>query len=192
MQFSNILITASIIAPLRYYFEKYGRAQNLYWDEDEKKRTLEIADLYDLNKVPFGQCPRILVDRGAYGLSKVGLDDNLAEAMPFSATQGLKDRVNMLFYQGTASLLIEARNKGTCELLADMASHFIAWSRPTLCNSQGWKEFGLPMSVSACTPVTGEDADNTKFQITIQIPWIKEEQWRVQDDGPGLKAALEA
>lgn len=191
MQFSNLIVTPLIVEPLRYYFSKYAKPTNLYWDDDEKQRTLEIGDVYDFNKIPFGQTPRILVDRGSYSIQKVGLDDNLAEGKSLGATHGLKDRVNMLIYQGTANVTVEARNKGTCELLADMVSHFIAWTRPTLCNSQGWKEFGLPMSVSPCVPVNGEDVDNQRFQVAIQLPWIREEHWTVRDDGPGLKAVFQ-
>ena len=191
MQFSNLLISPLIIAPLRYYFSTYTDSTNLVWNEDEKKATLEIGDTFDYNKIAFGVKPRILVDRGSYQISKVGLSDNLAEAKTLSETQGLKDRTSMLLYQGTAQITVEARSKGTCELLADMASHFVAWTRPELCDSQGWKEFGLPMVVSPCTPASGEEADNPKFQITIQLPWMREEHWRTRNDGITLKAVLQ-
>lgn len=190
MQFYNGVVAPSIIAPLRYYFARYSQGTNLYWDEDEKKRTMEIAEAFDFNKVPLQEKPRVLVTRGSYMMTKVGLTDNLAEAKPFSETKGLQDFTNMIIYSGNALITVEARNKGTCELLADMVSHFIAWTRPILCDSQGWKEFGMPMAISDCSPVTDEDPDVVKFQIQIQIPWAKEEHWRVRNDGVAIKSIL--
>ncbi len=190
MQFSNGIITPLIVQPLRYYFSKYTADSNIYWDEDEKKRTIDIGEAFDFNKVPFQEKPRVIVARGPYAMSKVGLTDNLAMAKSFSTTGGRKDYSNMLLYNGSASALVEARNKGTCELVADMVSHFIAWTRPLLCDSQGWKEFGLPMTVSDCVMQGDEDTGVVKFQIQIQIPWMREEHWRFQDDGMLLKNIL--
>lgn len=191
MQFNNAIIAPLIIAPLRYHFATYTKASNIYWDEDEKKRTIDIGESFDFNKVALQEKPRIIVARGSYGITKTGLTDNLAQqARPYRDTGGRKDYINMLIYNGSASLLVEARNKGTCELVADMASHFIAWTRPLLCDSQGWKEFGLPMTVSDCNMQPDEDPAIVKFQIQIMFPWLREEQWRYQDDGVELKKVL--
>lgn len=190
MEFSNGLITPLIVEPLRYHFSRYPQGSALYWNEDEKLRTLEIGEMFDFNKVPIQEKPRVLVDRGGYSINKVGLTDNLAEATPLKTSLGRKDVTNMLMYQGTAVVYVEARNKGTCELLADMVSHFIAWTRPILCDTQGWKEFGLPMSITDCLMLTSETPDVPKYQIQMQIPWIKEEHWRVRDDGVAIKGIL--
>lgn len=190
MKFSNGVIAPLIIAPLRYYFSKYTQGGNLSWDPDEKIRTLEIGEVFDFNKIPIQEKPRVLVARGGYTISKVGLTDNMAESVPFNTTRGLKDVKNLLMYSGTATIYVEARNKGTCELLSDMVSHFIAWTRPILCDSQGWKEFGLPMMVSDCEMQNNEDPDVVKYQIVIQVPWIKEEMWQVRNDGVAIKAIL--
>lgn len=192
MQFYNGIIAPLIIEPLRYHFSTYTRETNLYWDPDEKLRTMDIGESFDFNKVALQEKPRIIVTRGAYSISKVGLTDNLAEAKPMSQTGGLKDYINMLTYQGSATITIEARNKGTCELLTDMTSHFIAWTRPALCDSQGWKEFGLPMAVSDIAATTDEDPGVVRFQANISIPWMKEEHWRYQNDGVTLKSIISA
>lgn len=188
MQFSPLLVTSSILEPLRYYFSAYGKPDSFLWDPDEKKRTLEISDVYDFNKIAFQERPRLLVNRGSYSINKVGLSDNLAEGITFAQNKGLKKDTHMLLYTGTAALIIEARNKGTCELLADMATHFIAWSRGPICDTQGFKNFGDSMTVSACE--TTQDQDDTTFQITVQIPYIKEEHWTMRDDGVLLKGYL--
>lgn len=190
MKFSNGVVAPLIIAPLRYYFSQYAQGSNLSWHEDEKLRTMEIGEMFDFNKIPIQEKPRVLVSRGGYTINKVGLTDNLAESVPFQTTRGLKDVTNMLMYSGSATVYVEARNKGTCELLSDMVSHFIAWTRPILCDSQGWKEFGLPMAVSDCEMQNNENPDTVKYQIVIQLPWIKEEQWRVRNDGVSIKAIL--
>lgn len=188
MQFSPLLIASSILEPLRYYFSAYGKRDSFFWSQDEKKRTVEICDVYDLNKVAFQERPRILVSRGNYSINKVGLSDNLAEGIKFSDNKGLKKDTHMLLYSGTASLIIEARHKGTCELLTDMATHFIAWSRGPICDTQGFKNFADSMTVSECTMT--QDQDDTTFQVTVQIPYIKEEQWTMRDDGVLLKQFL--
>jgi hypothetical protein len=190
MQFYNGLIAPLIIEPLRYHFSTYTQSTNLVWDEDEKKRTLDIGESFDFKKVPLQLKPRIIVTRGAYSINKVGLTDNLAEAKPMGQTGGLKDYINMLMYSGTATVTVEARNKGTCELLLDMTSHFIAWTRPVLCDSQGWKEFGLNMAISDVISVFDEDPGIEKFQANISVPWMKEEHWRYQNDGITLKAII--
>lgn len=188
MTFSPTLIPALIIEPLRYFFSTYTQDSKLTWDEDPKKRSIEIAHMNDFFKIPIQEKPRILVDRGMFQVNKVGLTDNLAEQKTFKDTSGLKDRINMLLYSGTAQVIIEARNQGTCEVLADMATHFLSWARPEICDTQGFKEWALPMNVSSCQPTGNEDTE--KFQIQIQFPWIKEEHWRVRDDGVAIKAVL--
>jgi hypothetical protein len=190
MQFYNGIIAPLIIEPLRYHFSNYTNGSKLVWNVDEKLRTVDIGESFDFKKVPLQLKPRIIVTRGAYSINKVGITDNLAEAKSMSQTSGKKDYINMLMYSGNATVTIEARNKGTCELLLDMTSHFMAWTRPVLCDSQGWKEFGLPMSISDVISVFDEDPGIEKFQANISIPWMKEEHWRYQNDGITLKAVI--
>ena len=188
--FSIGSISPSIIQPLRYYFSKYTQASNMYWNEDEKLRTLDISEAFDLNKIALGEKPRISVTRGGFSIDKTGVSDNLAEGKPAALTRGNKDTTNLVLYRGTAVVVVEARNKGTCELLSDMVAHFIVWTRPILCDELGWKEFGLPMMIGDCNLMNDEDVGVPKFQVQIQVPWIREEAWRVQTDGPELRAIL--
>lgn len=188
MTFSPILISTLIIEPLRYFFGTYGEGSKLIWDADEKKRTVDIGHMFDFNKIPMEERPRIIVDRGGFRTNKVGITDNLAEQSSLIKTSGLKDRINMQMYSGTANLIIEARQMGTCEMLADMTLHFLAWARPTICSTQGFKEFGGEVLVSPCALTEKENTE--KFQIQMQFPWIREEQWRVRDDGIALKNLL--
>lgn len=190
MQFYNGVVAPLIIQPLRYHFTNYTKETNLYWNPDEKLRTIDIGESYDFNKISIQEKPRVVVTRGAYSISKVGITDNLAEGKSFHQSRGLKDYTNMLLYQGTATITVEAKNKGTCELLTDMVSHFIVWTRPLLCDQLGWKEFGLGMAVSDIAVVMDEDPGVAKFQANISVPWMKEEQWKLRSDGIELKKIL--
>lgn len=188
MTLSPINIPTLIMEPLRYFFSSYTTSSNFVWDPDEKKRTVDIAHFNDFFRVALEERPRILVDRGSFSVSKVGLTDNLAEAKTLQETRGLKDRINMLLYSGTASILVEARQMGTCELLADIVGHALQWSRPEICNTLGFKSFADSVNVSPCQIVDKENVE--KFQVALQFPWQREEHWRVRDDGIILKNIL--
>jgi hypothetical protein len=190
MQFFNGAIAPLIIEPLKYHFSNYTKATNIYWDADEKNRTLDIGESFDFNGISLQKKPRIVVTRGPYMINKVGLTDNLAEGKSMKETLGLKSHTNMVTYQGSATITVEARQKGTCELIADMVSHFITWTRPVLCDSQGWKEFGLPMAISDIEILPDEEPNVMRYRCNISIPWMKEEQWIHKNDGIVLKQIL--
>src|ERR1700758_967270 len=175
--FSIGAVAQAIMVPLRYYFSTYSNSANLVWNADEKLGTMDIFESTDLNRVPLGEKPRVVVSRGGFTVTGTGLTDNLAAGVSFGAQKGRRQDTNLVMYQGQASILIEARNKGTCELLADMVTHFIGWTQPLLCDTQGWKKFGLPLGVSDCNIAPNEDPNVTKFQVEINCPWIKEERW---------------
>jgi hypothetical protein len=187
MQFSPLTVSSLIIGPLRYFFSTYGSSNKLVWNDDPKIRTIEIDEYNNLHQITFDGRPRILVDRGGYRMDKTGISDNMAQAQAFSQTQGLEDRINFILYSGTAQITIEARQQGVCELITDMVTHFIAWSRPLICDTQKFKEFGMPMQVGTCDLLPNQEEDE-KFQVVIQLPYIKEEQWHVKNDGIILKA----
>ena len=191
MQVSLNTIAASIIQPLQYYFSIYGSGANLFWSSNIAERTIDIFEAYDDNKTILGQKPRIIVTRGSFQISKTGLNDNLAEAPSIRASRGEINNINMVLYQGAAGITIEARMKGTCELIADMVSHFIVWTRPLLCNTGGWKEFGLPLQVADAVLLNDEDPSVPKFQVQMQVPWIKEEHWQVQTQNVELKRIIQ-
>lgn len=186
MQFSPIKVTPLILEPLRYWFSTCVKDTDQFrWSSDEKHRTLDISDMHDYHKITFGERPRILVTRGAYTIQPTGLDNSLLSKSPLSETKGQEDSEHFFLYQGTATVTCEARNKGTCEVLTDMVSHFIAWTTPQVCQTQGFKMFGLPMNISDCEPAADEETD--KFQTVIQLPWMYEEHWKVANQGIELK-----
>lgn len=188
--FSIGAVAQAIIVPLRYYFSTYSSPANLIWNADEKLRTIDIFESQDLNRVPLDEKPRIVVSRGGFSIAGTGLSNNLSSGISFGTDRGNQRDTKMIMYQGQASILVEARTKGTCELLADMVAHFVGWTQPLLCDTQGWKQFGLPMAVSDCVPVGGGDPNIVLYQVQINCPWLKEERWMTRTDGPELKKLL--
>lgn len=178
MRFSPILIGHSIIAPLRYFFANYA-GEDLFYDDDEKKSKIEIGSIYNYHKIPFQIKPRILVNRGSYTITGSGLSDNLTESAGISENKGLSRKTNQVFINGMASIIIESNQEGALEKITDMVTHFLVWSRPFISDSQGFKNFAMPLSVSDPVPAKEE---KEIFQVTIQVPYTCEEHWMTRDD----------
>lgn len=178
MRFSPLLITTLIEQPLRYFFANYA-GENLFYSEDPDKSKIEIASISNYHKIPLQIKPRILVSRGSFDVTNTGLSDNLAYSDTVAANKGGKSLTNMVFINGMAQILIEARQEGALELVVDMVSHFIIWTRPHICNTQGFKEFGMPLNVGPLTPMK---EDREIFQVAINVPYRMEEQWNVNEE----------
>ncbi len=178
MRFSPNFVSTLVVKPLRYFFTNYA-GETLKYSEDPTETKIDISSINNFHKIALQEKPRILVDRGPYSIADTGLSDNMAEAKSKVETFGLSDVKNMVFISGMMAITVEARNEGTCELIADMVSHFIVWSKPFICNSQGFKKFGTPMSISPCS-ISKEDTEI--FQVVITIPYMMEELWQTKDD----------
>jgi hypothetical protein len=178
MRFSPNFLETLLIKPLKYFFSTYS-GSDLKYDDDANISKLEIGSTNDFHKIPIQFKPRIIIDRGPFLISIQGLTDGMAERDNIVNTKGLDNRKNMVMYNGTMSITIDANQQGTCELLTDMVSHFLVWTKPFLCDSQGFKSFANPLNVSRCTVVRD---DKEFFQVTILIPWSMEELWRVNQD----------
>lgn len=178
MRFSPNFLETLLLRPLRYFFTLYGGA-DLKYDEDPNLSGIEIGSVNDFHKNPMEFKPRIIIDRGPYGISLPGLSDGMAERKSVAETKGLDNRINMVFYQGTLSVTVDASQQGTCELITDMVTHFLIWTKPFICDSQGFKSFANPMNISRCTVMKDS---KEYFQVTILIPWSMEELWRVNQD----------
>lgn len=183
MRFSPNFIEALLVKPLKYFFSSYAPPE-LTYDEDEKLSSIDISAISDFNKEATQLKPRILVDRGNFVIQGVGVSDNMAEQTSQYSTFGLTKKKNMVIISGQAKIIVEARNRGTCELVTDIVTHFYAWSKPFICDSQGFKNFGIPMQVSECSQ---SKEDTEIFQVNIGLPYVMEELWEVNDDALKLK-----
>lgn len=186
MIFSPVNLSELILQPLRYYFSQYTEQSTFFWDADEKKRTIELDYMNNLHKIPFNERPRVLVDRGAYNVGKFSLTDNMSSAKTMNQTMGLHDIENFILYSGQAEIVIEATQLGSCEIITDMVQHFLLWTRPYLCSTQGFKDFASPMTVSNCD-LDGSSEGKEKFRVTIAVPWMREERWSVKNDSIKIK-----
>lgn len=186
MIFSPVLLGSLIVEPLRYFFSQAPKTENgLYWDADEKISNMEIGTVNDFHKIPLQKKPRILINRGNYVITKSGLTDNLTQAAGIVANKGAMDRKNMVWVNGNAQIIIEAAQEGTCELITDMVTHFIAGTRVILMNELNFSDFGLDLNVSSCE-VDKEDTE--KFKVTINVPYRFEDHWQMKMDAIKFKS----
>lgn len=193
MQFNVAYIEPALLIPLRRFFStlQYGNGI-LKYDPDPKKTKVVIDSQFNFNREEREFKPRILVNRGTYSINKTGISDNMTEAPSntekLAGRKGDSIRTNFVLYQGQASIIIEARNRGVCETLTDMVTHFLVWTRPIILNELGFKEFGMPMQVSDA--VHGQEAGVEKHSVSLSLPYIKEELWKVEDHGILMKDLL--
>ena len=181
--FSPFHLTRLVVEPLRYFFANYVGPE-YQWDPDDRISKIDITSVNNFNLTAIQINPRILVDRGTYEIVKTGVTDNLAFSKSLVENRGLTKRTNIVQIRGQMSIIIEARNEGSVEILTDMVSHFLVWTRPMICDSQGFNDFGLPMTVSNPS-VAKEDIE--KFTVTISFPYFAEEDWTTSNDAVTLR-----
>lgn len=183
--FSPLYLSSLIVNPLRYYFGGFTSPDPV-WSDDPTASTIEIDTINNFNKISIQYKPRILVSRGAYSINSIGLSDALAEGTS-SRDPGDTVSTKFLLVSGQAQILIEAANEGTCERITELVETFLTRAIPLLCDTQGFKQFALPLSISPCTP-NREDVEI--FQCSLGVPWAKEVQFKVGEQALQLKSFL--
>ena len=185
MNFSPLLLSSLIVDPLRYFFSQMPKTEDgLFWDADEKVTKIEIGTVNDFHQIPIQSKPRILINRGNYVVEGVGISDNMAESRGIKENYGKSERTNTTRVSGAIQVIIETGQEGSCELITDMVTHFIAFTRGILTTSQGFLKFGLPLSVSSCEP---DKEDIEKFKVMLTIPYVFEDHWMVTFDAVKYK-----
>jgi hypothetical protein len=189
-QFSPLTLESMLVEALRYYFSS-GQTEptKLIWDKDPKVSSIEINASSDFHKIALQEKPRIIIDRGSYMVQKTSLSNSMMQQKTFGITGGLVDRESMYFVQGAAQLIIDARQKGVCETITELATRFIGWSSPLLCASMGFKELGMPMSISPCQ-ISNPEGEGEIFTVNVTLPYSREDVWRVFQDGIKFKSFL--
>lgn len=183
---SPAYLSSLIVEPLRWFFERHV-SEDITWSPTPELSGIEIDTINNFNKIKIQAKPRLLISRGGYSISGVGISDNLLSGKDFSETRGLKYSEYMSILNGVSQILIEARSEGVVEKVLDIVSHFISWSGPLICATHNFKQFGSNLGISPCTP-SKEDIEI--FQATISIPWSKEEVYRYSTEGIQLKQFL--
>lgn len=183
-KFSPLLISAIMLKVLRYFF---GNMTNpsYRWDADDKQSAIYIGMVNDvIHDSEIQKKPRILVNRGPYRIQKTSLTGDLAEGKPMGQTLGNRSSKHMNFVSGGITVIIEAEEEGTCEILADMVSTFFTWSSDHICNTFRFKQFGYPMDVQECSM---DDENKEKFKIVINTGYLTETSWVFGEDTLKLK-----
>lgn len=186
MIFSPAFVTELTVTPLRHLFKNFA-PEDLKWDEDVKKTQIEIDSINNFNKIGTQVKPRILFGRGQYAINPTGLTDSMAQSPGPWVAKGAKRDIHFVLITGVSQLLIEATNEGTCERIVDLTSHFLNQMIPMFCDTQGFKNYGMPLNISPCT-ISKEDKE--MFACTINIPWSKEEHWMINSDDIKIKNFL--
>lgn len=180
--------------PLVYFFSNYqpGGKYGLTFDTDETKTNLLITSVDNYYEVKADVKPRVLISRGSYSYTQLGIDNSLAESQGPYANAGLNNSMKMVTLAGTSTIKIQARNQGTCDLLTDIVSHFYAWTGPLLCATYGYLTFAKNMEVSDLDPVEGSGTGDspTLFQVSVSLPWSREERYNYGQVGVKLKSCF--
>ncbi len=182
-------------SPLVYFFSSYQPAKsiNLTYSEVEAESQLLITSIDNYYEIKANEKPRILIDRGAYRYDTLGIDNSLWESKGPYANNGSNDSTKILGVTGTSSLKIHARNQGTCDALTDMVSHFYAWTAPLMASTFGYLRFGQPgieVSSLAALDTSREGDSPTTFEVTLTIPWTKQELFNFSQAGVKLKSCF--
>lgn len=188
VKFSPLLVNKIVLEVLRYFFSNTPMP-DLRWDQDPKLSKIFIGTVNDITN-PDDQVqkqPRILFSRGPYVIQKTSLTGDLAEAVPSADSYGLRDSKHMNLVSGQITIIIEAYEEGTCELLADMVSTFFTWSSDHICNMYRFKQFGYPMGIQECTL---DKENREKFKIVLNTSYMTETCWQLKEDAIKLKGLL--
>lgn len=177
-EFSPLTLGYLIKEPLKYFFAHYA-GDDLVYSDDDYNTKIVIRSVNDFNQTLTQEKPRILIDRGNYQVNKTGITNNAYQISRMKDFHGDSHVENMVFVEGNASVIIEARQEGVCELITDMVTHFLVWTRPFLCANFGFTEFALPLQVSSPQP---NKQDTEFFRVQVSVPWRKEERWSVKEE----------
>lgn len=185
--FNPPMVATVIRDTLRFLFET-GAPDRLKYNREPKDSQVVIAlTLDDTTDAAEQSKPRILVDRGAFAASGIGITDSFTSGLFDS--QGVKstrdEYMNMI--NGACNIKVVAYNKGTCEELAYLVATFLVWSRPMITNTLGFKNLASPLSVS---PLMLDRDDKNKFIIELNVPYMTEMRWMSEELGPKLKGFL--
>lgn len=178
MMYTPLHVVTFIRDALQAMFAEYG-GENFAWNSDRKQSKIDIGTVNDLHKdSDRHKTARVLVQRGAAMTQTLSLSDNLNETINGGIARG-GSRNHRQDIQGTINIIVEARQEGTCEEVAEFTRRFICWSKPYIEKQFGFQAFAKQLSVSECMM---DREDTEKFKITINIPFIVEDHWQVSGD----------
>ncbi len=180
LKFSPKIVSEILLRVLRHCFQK--APEDYRWDPDPKLSKVAIRranETFDKDSEASQFLPRIIVSRNSYGIGQSGLNQSMTSESPMEVTKGIKDSTHMHMISGGFSIVIEATQEGTAEMLADMTSCFLTWLSTHICNTYGLNTFGLPMNVGEPAP---DKEGLEKFKIVINSGYSAESRFRIHSD----------
>lgn len=181
--FSPLKLEYAILTPLRKFFSDYA-GEDFKYSNDIRQTKIVIKATHDLNSEEVNHAPRIIVDRGGYTITKNFITEGMSSQDPLGITKGLTKQKRHAVIAGEAAIIVEAREQGTCELLTEMTSLFLAWTGDHICRTYGFKKYADPLSISPCM---NSKNDDDIFQCQIRIPYQAEMLWKFENDAVILK-----
>ncbi|CAL9985992.1 hypothetical protein VPHD148_0286 [Vibrio phage D148] len=164
---------------MRQMFYEYG-GPDLSWNEDPRKSKVMIGTINDNNtEERIQQFPRVLIQRGPTFLQSQFISNNLNNVTGGVGVSSGDKEIYRQDVNGSITILIEARNEGTCEEIGELLRRFLCWSKPFIETQFGFQAFGKQINLSQCD-MDREDAE--KFKININIPYIIEDKWQKTGD----------
>jgi len=185
--FNPPMVASVIRDSLRFLFET-GAPDRLKYNREPKQSEVVISlTLDDTAEEAEQSKPRILIDRGPYTASGIGITDSMTTGLSSGqASKSIHDEF-MNLVSGNCSIKIIAYNKGVCEELAYLTMTFLVWSRPMITNTLGFKNLASPVSAS---PLMQDKDDKDKFVIELNVPYMTEMRWMSEELGTKLKGFL--
>lgn len=186
--FNPPMVASCIRDTLRFLFELTEIEGLKYNHEDQKQCQIAVDLAFEANQEgPLERVPKVIISRGNYSNSPVGLNSSVVDSMYNPNTSQRESSSYLNIVQGQIDITVKAWNLGTCERLAYYVNVFLTWSRPQICNTLGFKNLGAPISVSAPMP----DKDEKEcFLIQLAIPYTTEMSWYEKDVGIKIREFL--
>lgn len=186
-KFHPLLITRTLVRVFQFCFSQMPNP-DYRWDADPLKSALDIRVVNDTTEQTnegIQKRPRIIVGRGSYTISESGIGQSMTEAVPVQEAKGADKSRHMHVINGSFSIIIEANNEGTVEMLTDMVSTFLTWSSTHICNTFGFNRFALPLFVGE--PSLDKE-DTEKFKVVINGNYLAENHYKITKDSYKLAA----
>ena len=178
MNYNPLFVVSMIRDMLREMYVEYG-GDNFKWDEDPRTSKITIGTVNDIHSNErIQQFPRILIQRGSSQLHSQFITNNLESTTGLGVNTGDTEYYRQ-DVEGSINIIIESRQEGTCEEIAENTRKFLCWSKPFIETKFGFQAFGKIMQISECMM---DQEDVEKFKISINIPYIIEDRWQKTDN----------
>jgi len=188
--FNPPMVSSCVRDTLRFLFST-AAPDRLKYSSDPKNSNVAIDLSFEVHPEEDTQKrPKIIINRGGYQAGSIGLNDSATQGGLVTSPGGVGQSRQMQYMNlinGSCSIRVIAWQLGTCEEIAYLVATFLAWSRPYICNTLGFKNIASPVSSS---PVMLDKDDANKFIVELTIPYSTEMRWLDTEMGIKLKGFL--